>query len=162
MRIKVCLLFSLIICSASMGQAQPVVVTISGLMKSKADKTILPFVNIVLKTEKDSAFVTGTVSNEEGRFTLANIKSGNYILQFSITGFALKWQPVLIGSLSAFLNLGAIELVQDAKQLQEVVVTSKQDDVSSKMDKKTYGKRTKTGYYHFSFKSRKYHSTYDF
>jgi len=121
-----------------MGQAQPVVVTISGLMKSKADKTILPFVNIVLKTEKDSAFVTGTVSNEEGRFTLANIKSGNYILQFSITGFALKWQPVLIGSLSAFLNLGAIELVQDAKQLQEVVVTSKQDDVSSKMDKKTY------------------------
>jgi osmotically-inducible protein OsmY len=44
-------------------QAQNTVVTISGIVKSKVDKNILPYVNIVLKTEKDSAFVTGTVSN---------------------------------------------------------------------------------------------------
>ncbi|MBO9684809.1 MAG: carboxypeptidase-like regulatory domain-containing protein, partial [Flavisolibacter sp.] len=104
-------------------------VSISGLIKNKTDKTILPFVNIVLKTEKDSAFVTGTVSNEEGRFTLSNIKSGNYILQFSYTGFELKSQPVLVGSLSSFLDIGTIELQQDSKQLQEVVVSTMQDDV---------------------------------
>jgi outer membrane receptor protein involved in Fe transport len=119
-------------------QAQTSAVTVSGMIKGKADKTALPFVNIVLKTEKDSAFVTGTVSNEEGRFTLINIKSGNYVLQFTYTGFASKSQPVLVGTLSSFLDLGTIELQQDAKQLQEVVVSSKQDDVSNKMDKKTY------------------------
>ncbi|MBP8115948.1 MAG: TonB-dependent receptor [Chitinophagaceae bacterium] len=119
-------------------QAQTSAVTVSGMIKGKADKTALPFVNIVLKTEKDSAFVTGTVSNEEGRFTLTNIKSGNYVLQFTYTGFASKSQPVLVGTLSSFLDLGTIELQQDAKQLQEVVVSSKQDDVSNKMDKKTY------------------------
>ncbi len=43
-----------------------------------------------MKTEKDIAFVTGTVSNEEGRFIVSNIKLGNYVLQFSYTGFALK------------------------------------------------------------------------
>ena len=114
------------------------IVTISGLVKGTTDKKPLPFVNIVLKTEKDGVFVTGTVSNEEGRFTLTNIKSGNYILQCSYTGFGMNSQAVLIGSLSNFLDLGTIELVQDAKQLQDVVVTSKQDDVSNKMDKKTY------------------------
>jgi len=119
-------------------QAQTSAVTLSGLIKGKADKAVLPFVNIVLKTAKDSVFVTGTVSNEEGRFTLTNIKSGSYVLQFSYTGFASKSQPVLAGALSSFLDLGTIELQQDAKQLQEVVISSKQDDVSNKMDKKTY------------------------
>ncbi|MBL0132710.1 MAG: TonB-dependent receptor [Chitinophagaceae bacterium] len=138
MRIKISLIFSLLVCTVSMLQAQTSAVTVSGMIKGKADKTALPFVNIVLKTEKDSAFVTGTVSNEEGRFTLTNIKSGNYVLQFSYTGFASKSQPVLVGTLSSFLDLGTIELQQDAKQLQEVVVSSKQDDVSNKMDKKTY------------------------
>jgi len=138
MRIKVILIFTGLVFIISMAKAQNPAVTLSGLIKGKADKAALPFVNIVLKTEKDSAFVTGTVSNEEGRFTLANIKSGSYILQCSYIGFALKSQPVLIGSLSAFLDLGTIELQQDAKQLQEVTVTSKQDDVSNKMDKKTY------------------------
>lgn len=138
MRVKFSLIFSLLVCTVSMLQAQTSAVTVSGMIKGKADKTALPFVNIVLKTEKDTAFVTGTVSNEEGRFTLTNIKSGNYVLQFSYTGFASKSQPVLVGTLSSFLDLGTIELQQDAKQLQEVVVNSKQDDVSNKMDKKTY------------------------
>lgn len=138
MPIKISLIFSLLICTVSMLQAQTSSVTVSGIIKGKADKTALPFVNIVLKTEKDSAFVTGTVSNEEGRFTLTNIKSGNYVLQLSYTGFTSKSLTVLVGTLSSFLDLGTIELQQDAKQLQEVVVSSKQDDVSNKMDKKTY------------------------
>lgn len=138
MRIKISLVFSLVVFIVSRLQAQTSSVSVSGLIKDKAAKTALPFVNIVLKTEKDSAFVIGTVSNEEGRFTLANIKSGSYILQCSYIGFVLKSQPVLIGSLSEFLDIGTIELQQDAKQLQEVVVASKQDDVSNKMDKKTY------------------------
>ncbi len=138
MRIKIIVVFSFILFAGSTLQAQISTVTLSGLIKSKANKNVLPFVNIVLKTEKDSAFVIGTVSNEEGRYTLANIKSGRYILQCSYAGFELQSQPLLIGSLSAFLDLGTIELQQDAKKLEEVVVISKQDDVNDKMDKKSY------------------------
>lgn len=131
-------MLSLLVFAVSILHAQTSAVTVSGIIKGKADKSVLPFVNIVLKTKKDSAFITGTVSDEEGRFTLTNIRSGNYILQFSYTGFASKSQPVLIGSLSSFLDLGTIELQQDVKQLQEVIVSSKQDNVTNKMDKKTY------------------------
>ncbi|CAN5305432.1 TonB-dependent receptor [soil metagenome] len=113
-------------------------VTISGLIKSQTDKTSLPFVNVVLKKEKDSAFVTGTITNEEGRFSLSGIGSGNYIMQLSYTGFTTISQPVLVGTLSSFLDLGTIELARDNQQLQEVVITAKQDEVSNKMDKKTF------------------------
>ena len=43
-----------------------------------------------------------------------------------------------MGSLSAFLDLGTTALQQDTKQLQEVTVLSKQEEVSNKMDKKIY------------------------
>ena len=138
MQMKFFLSLCLVAFLAKASHAQTSGVSISGLIKNKSDKAALPFVNIVLKAEKDSAFVTGTVSNEEGRFTLSSVKSGSYFLQFSYTGYELKSQPILVGSLSSFLDIGTIELQQDSKQLQEVIVSSKQDDVSNKMDKKTY------------------------
>ncbi len=138
MWIKVILLVSALVSSAWVLQAQTAAVTLSGVIKNKLNKAAIPFVNIVLITAKDSGFVTGTVSNEEGRFTLLNVKPGSYILESSYIGFEPKSEPLLIGSLSAFLDLGTLELQQDAKQLQEVIISARQDDVANKMDRKTY------------------------
>lgn len=131
--IKVLLLFSI-----SVSFAQTSSVTLSGIVKDKNDKSALPFVNIVLKTEKDSAFVTGTVTDDEGRFTLTGIKPNNYILEVSYIGYTTKKQSLFVGTLSEFLNVSVIELEEETKTLNEVVVTGKADDVSGKMDKKTY------------------------
>ena len=100
MWIKVILLVSALVSSAWVLQAQTAAVTLSGVIKNKLNKAAIPFVNIVLVTAKDSGFVTGTVSNEEGRFTLLNVKPGSYILESSYIGFEPKSEPLLIGSLS--------------------------------------------------------------
>ena len=113
-------------------------VTISGLIKDKANKSALSYVNVVLKTEKDSAFVTGTVSNEEGRFTLSNVKPNNYYFEISFIGYVTKRQSIYVGSLSEFLDFATIDLEEDIKILTEVVVVAKQDEVGGKMDKKTF------------------------
>ena len=113
-------------------------VTISGLIKDKANKSALSYVNVVLKTEKDSAFVTGTVSNEEGRFTLSNVKPNNYYFEISFIGYVTKRQSIYVGSLSEFLDVATIDLEEDIKILTEVVVVAKQDEVGGKMDKKTF------------------------
>lgn len=119
--------------------AQVSTITISGLVKNASDKKALPFVNIILKKEKDSSFVTGTVSNEEGRFTLSSIKPGTYLLEYTYTGFSIFRKPLLVGSLSPFLDLGNIELEQNSSVLNEVVVSStKQNELAATMDKKTY------------------------
>ncbi|MBW0176918.1 outer membrane beta-barrel family protein [Sediminibacterium sp.] len=139
MKVKIILLFCIVIFQAYSVSAQSVTVTVSGLIKSGDNKKPLAFVNIIVKRERDSVFVTGTVSNEEGRFSMANIKPGNYLIEYAYSGFEQQKKTVLIGSLSPFLDLGTIELQPGINQLKEVVVNStKPDEMAATMDKKTY------------------------
>jgi len=121
---------------ASFAQETPKKVTISGTVKDKISKTPISYANIVLM--KDSKTVAGTVTNDQGRFTLVNIGSGNYTLLLSFVGYMAKQQPLFVGSLSDFLDLSVIELEEDTNVLNEVEITSKQEDISAKMDKKTF------------------------
>lgn len=130
------LAFLLLSVSASFAQTK--VVSVSGTIKDKTAKTVLPFVNVVLKTEKDTVFVTGTVSNEEGRFTLSNVKPDNYFLEISYVGYTTKRQSLFVGTLSEFLEVPTVELEEATQTLGEVTVTAKQDEISGKMDKKTF------------------------
>jgi hypothetical protein len=100
-------------------------VTVSGAIKD-VKKIAIPYVNVAFKAAKDSAFVTGTVTNAEGRFSLAGVKSGNYIVEISMVGFKTKRQPFTVGTLSSFLDLGVVELEEDAKVLNEVNVVAGQ------------------------------------
>lgn len=138
MQIKNFLLVAMLLLSVANLRAQNKSVTVSGSTKDKTTKLALPFVNVALKTSKDATLIAGTITNEEGRFSLANIKSGNYFLEFSFIGYKTKTQSVYVGSLSEFLDQGTIELEEDATTLQEVVVVSKTKTVSEKMDKKTF------------------------
>lgn len=113
-------------------------ITLSGILKDKGATAALPYASIVIKTEKDSVFVTGTISDDDGRFTIAGVKPGNYILSASLIGYNTKRQTLFVGSLSPFLDLGAIELEENTSTLQEVEVAVKQDEVTGKMDKKTF------------------------
>ncbi|WP_222166161.1 TonB-dependent receptor domain-containing protein [Edaphocola aurantiacus] len=124
--------------AASIAHAQVSSVTVSGLVKGKVDKAAMPYVNIVVKNEKDSAFVAGTVTDEEGRFSIAGIKPGNYRLDISFMGFEHREQPLFVGTLSAFLDIPVIELEEAATVLEAVTISANASDVSSKLDKKTY------------------------
>lgn len=119
--------------------AQNTNITLSGIVKDNASKTGLAFVNIILKKAFDSSFIVGTITNEEGRFTLSGLKPGNNYVEISYAGYEMKRQTVLIGGLSAFLDLGTIELTNTAKVLEQVTVTTTQQrGVSEKLDKKTF------------------------
>lgn len=118
--------------------AQVTTVTISGMVKNKADKVVMPYVNVIVKQETTGKFVSGTVTDGEGRFSISGIKPGNYVLDISYIGFVKKTVPVFVGSLSAFLDLPAIELTEDQQVLQGITVTSTPSTVGSKLDKKTY------------------------
>lgn len=137
MRTKIVLILILQILFFSILNAQNSV-TVSGIVKDKNSKSVLPFVNVVLKTEKDSDFVSGTVSNEKGRFSLTKIASGNYYLEVSFLGYKTTNQPLFIGKLTDYLDVKTIEIEEKSTSLQEVVVTGKTTEISEKMDKKTF------------------------
>ena len=92
------------------GAAQPVKTTVSGMLREENSNIPLPFVNIELISGKDSAFIAGTITREDGRFTLPEIEKGSYFLKSSSAGYQSKTQEILVGQLNNFIDVGTIEL----------------------------------------------------
>ncbi|WP_257621365.1 TonB-dependent receptor domain-containing protein [Chryseobacterium sp. NKUCC03_KSP] len=133
----------LILISVSFIKAQVSNVMVSGIVKDKQDKNDLAYTNIILKKASDETFVAGTITNEEGRFSLEGIKPDNYHLEISISGYNSQNQDLFIGSLSGFIEVPIIELESSSStketKIEEVVLTSsKKNEIIDKMDKKTY------------------------
>jgi len=119
--------------------AQDKKTSISGQVKEAKNKLTLPYANIILKKVGDDKFSDGTISDDQGRFVMKDVNPGNYHLQVSIVGYMPFQKEITVGSLSPFIDLGIIELTEDAQNLQTVTVQGKSNDgISSKLDKKTF------------------------
>ena len=129
------LIFQLLIFSISNAQTS---VTVSGIIKDKKNKTVLPFVNVVLKSAKDSTFYSGTVTNDDGRFNLSKVNPGSYFLELTYIGYTTIQQSLFVGNLSEYLDLKIIEIEEKRTALEDVVVMSNATQISEKMDKKTF------------------------
>lgn len=132
------IIIAILLCIAQHTFAQTEATTVSGLVKEQKTLNLIPYANVVLKAEKDSSFIMGTLTDDNGRFSLVNVKSGSYLIEISYFGFTTKRTSLLVGHLSQFLDLGTITLSENELVLKEVVVSAKQDEVSGKMDKKTF------------------------
>lgn len=75
----------------------------------------LPYANVVLLSLPDSAFVSGTISGEDGTFTL-EATSENQIVKISSIGYKTVCKPV------SQANIGIVQLASDVQLLGEVVV----------------------------------------
>ena len=75
----------------------------------------IPYANIALLTQSDSVFINGTVSDEQGRFSLdsKDIRSG--IVRISSVGYSTIYKPLST-------DLGTIVLTADTQLLQEIVI----------------------------------------
>lgn len=88
--------------------------TVSGKLIDE-NKQPLPYANVVLLSLPDSTFVTGTVTAEDGTFSL-NTTTPNQLVRISSIGYNTVYKPVQPA------NLGVIQLTSDTQQLGEVVV----------------------------------------
>lgn len=75
----------------------------------------LPYANVVLLSLPDSTFVSGTISGEDGSFTL-EATSENQIIQISSLGYKTVYKSI------SPANIGIVQLASDAQMLGEVVV----------------------------------------
>lgn len=119
-------------------QAQTALVQVSGTIRNHNTGEPLPFVNVQLKMQVDSSFVTGTITDDLGFFTITEVTPGDYLLSVSLVGYKKSETPLFIGSNSGYIDLGVIALQESIQQLNEIVVTGKQDAVAGAMDRKTY------------------------
>lgn len=131
-------LLSVTCVQAALSQSPAAGVTLFGKVQDADTKAALPFLTLQLQAERDSAFVGGRLTNEQGAFTFTGLKKGAYVLVVRSIGYQPIRQRVLVGELSAFLDLGAILLIKEARTLGDVRVTANADAVAATMDKKTF------------------------
>lgn len=91
-------------------------------------KLAIEFVDVVLKNTADSTKVAGyTVTDASGNFSLDNITSGEYKLQFKLIGFKTLTQKVKFAG--SPISVGTITLQTDTNLLNAVVVNSQKKQI---------------------------------
>lgn len=77
----------------------------------------VPYVNIVLLSLPDSTFISGTISNEKGNFTLPIIEKGA-LVRFTAVGFKNIYKS------KSDNDFNLIVMTSDSKTLNEITVTA--------------------------------------
>lgn len=88
--------------------------TVSGKLVDEENKP-MPYANVVLLSLPDSAFVTGTISGEDGTFSL-NTTPPHQIIRISSIGYATIYRPINLA------DIGIVQLTADTHQLGAVTV----------------------------------------
>ena len=132
------LLLSLLLAVQLPAQSPASSVTVFGTLQNATTQAPLPYVTVQLRTERDSGFVSGRLTDSAGAFTFTGLKKGAYLLEARLLGYLPLRQRVFIGELSAYLDLGALALTPVTRTLDQVVISAGADEVAATMEKKSY------------------------
>lgn len=90
---------------------------------------------VSLLTAKDSALVKIAVTDKAGNFEYQNIADSAYLVSVSFVGFEKAYSDVVTILGGNTINLKAIKLAPETKNMEGVVVQSKRPLVENKIDK---------------------------
>ncbi|HJT74450.1 MAG TPA: TonB-dependent receptor, partial [Chitinophaga sp.] len=121
-----CLFCYLLILASFATRAQ-----ISGQLVTAAGQP-LPFANVLLLREGDSALVRGSLTDEKGSYLIEKVAPGNYLLRVSSVGYQVWHSPVFM--LTGARDFGVLTLQENARQLGEVVVQADKPLFQQRMD----------------------------
>jgi outer membrane receptor protein involved in Fe transport len=111
--------------------------TIHGQVIDHNSKSPMEYVSVVLYSATDSAVISGTITDPEGKFSLVKISEGNYYLEFNFIGFEKKrLNGINISKLTNKIELGDITLEPVETKLKEVTITGEKAKIEYQLDKR--------------------------
>lgn len=109
---------------------------ITGTLRDQSDSSLVSGATVELLLQKDSSLVKATVSDNKGKFTLADVVAGELIIRISTIGYQ---EYIDIFSLKEpAKDLGFISLSKRGKDLSTVTIISKAPPVVQKGDTSQY------------------------
>jgi hypothetical protein len=93
---------------------------LSGILTDESEKTPIYNSVVALLTPKDSILYKFTRSDKEGKFSIKNIKAGNYILMTTHSQYADYLDSIILEE--GEKNLGTIALISKMKLLKEIII----------------------------------------
>lgn len=119
-------------------QAQNSKVTVTGQVWDGDLNEAMGQASVQLLNAKDSAFVNGGTSQNNGQFTLPAVKAGNYLLKVSFIGYQSQFKPLQLVASRPRVNVGKISLTADAVMMKEAVVVGQLPPVQMSEDTVVY------------------------
>ncbi|WP_026994342.1 TonB-dependent receptor domain-containing protein [Flectobacillus major] len=111
---------------------------IVGYVIDSAATKAVEFASVALINKTTNKPVDGTVADEKGKFTLAKVATGEYIVSVSFLGYQSKKMTVNIVNKNDEIDLGVIRLSQSTQLLQEVTVEGQKAVIEDKVDRLVY------------------------
>ena len=113
--------------------------SISGLVVDATTDNPIATATVGLWSAGDSSLVTGTITEESGRFRIEGIRGGAYYVSISFVGYASeRISDVVIGPPNREIDLGTIALTPDTQMLDEVRVSGERATVQFQIDRTVY------------------------
>jgi len=97
--------------------------------------------SVSLLAARDSAYLSFTITDGDGHFSLRNVATGRYWLLFNFLGYKNRLYPVQVTGGGAVVQLGTLPLRALSHTLGEVVVTQERAPVSVQGDTLAFSAR---------------------
>lgn len=119
--------------------------SISGRVIDAKLKEALPYVNIVVK-DSNAKIITGGITNDDGTFLIDKIPEGHIVVSIQYIGYKTLDKSVTLGDNNYKVDLGDIQLEEEATGLDEVTIVADVSTIQQKVDRKviTIGKDLQT------------------
>jgi len=112
---------------------------ISGTVVDAQSSEPIEYANIVIYKWKDSTVANGTVTDQKGKFELTKVMYGRYFMKVSYIGYSTKrFDSLTVIPNKTEITYGEIKLRPKNVNMNEVVVQSQRDALTSNLDKKVY------------------------
>jgi ferric enterobactin receptor len=134
-----CLCFCLSLSIHAQETKQPGYGNIAGKVVDSLSGNALEYATITLQQSGTLKIITGSVTDKSGRFSLTEIKEGNYTMLIEFIGYKpSRINSIVINRNNANVDLKLILLSSSQKALQGITVTSTGKLVTNKIDKLVY------------------------
>jgi outer membrane receptor protein involved in Fe transport len=115
--------------------------TITGSAVDSLSGKVLREASVSLLAARDSSYLTFTITDGDGQFTLRNVAAGNYQVLVTFLGYKSRLVPVRLTEVQPSAQLGALRLRAQTQTLGEVVVQQERAPVSVSGDTLAFSAR---------------------
>jgi outer membrane receptor protein involved in Fe transport len=110
-------------------------IIIEGKIKDSISNRAIEYATITLFDAYTNKTLTGTTTDSLGNFKLTDIDTGTYNLAFEFIGYTKRNQKLQVTADKTIYDLDVITLHKNGNTLQDVVVTSQQKLIETRIDK---------------------------
>lgn len=111
---------------------------VKGKVTDAGTGNAMEFVNVGVRKAGSTTPLTGTITDQTGRFQIGNLAKGSYVLVVSFIGYTSLEKEFAITDQKSEVNFLSLALKEDSQMLSEVKVTGQRSQMKFEIDKKVF------------------------